>query len=376
MELTMIRYFDSDAHMIEPPNLWVERIEKKFLDRAPRGVKNPPNVDGPGLFFVCEDSDPLRLSTMFEGGRQNVDANFDAGGLENCPPGAWDPYARLKDMEADGACGAALYSSVGFSLFGIKDPELQESCFEVYNNWLAEFCSVAPDKFAGMALISLWNPKRGAKELERCFKLGLKGAMIWAQAPMSQPYKSPIYDPFWAAAQELSAPLILHEATGQRRIKVNRDRDAVDLFLTSMQVVHEIEETVIELIFAGVLERFSNLKIVAAEIEIGWVAPLFSRLDKYYRRLGSKVNNTISMPPSDYFRRQIYATFIDDAFGVKTYGEIGADNFLWSTDYPHNATTWPNSQKTLPKCFAGVPEGDVRKMILENGSKLFGLSIE
>jgi uncharacterized protein len=372
----MIRYFDSDAHMIEPPDLWVEHIEKRFRDRAPRAVQNPAGADGPGLFFVCEDSDPLRLSTMFEAGRKNPGASFNAGGMENCPPGAWDPYARLRDMEADGACGAALYSSVGFSLFGIRDPELQESCFRVYNDWLAEFCSVAPDKFAGMALISLWNPKHGAKELERCFNRGLKGAMIWAQAPLSQPYKSSIYEPFWAMAQELSAPVILHEATGQRRIKANRNRDAVDLFLTSMQVVHEIEETIIEFIFSGILEKFPRLKVVAAEIEIGWVAPMFSRLDKYYKRLGSRVNSPIVMPPSDYFRRQVYATFIDDSFGVKTYNEIGADNFLWSTDYPHNATSWPRSQETLPKWFSGVPEADVRKMVLENGSKLFGMDIQ
>lgn len=79
------------------------------------------------------------------------------------------------------------------------------------------------------------------------------------------------------------------------------------------------------------------------------------------------------MTPSDYFRRQVYATFIDDPFGVKTYSEIGVDNFLWSSDYPHSASTWPHSQQAMAQTFARVPEADRRKMVGENTARLYGL---
>ena len=118
-----------------------------------------------------------------------------------------DEHARFKDMERDGVAAAVLYTSVGFSLFGIKDPALQQACFAVYNDWLAEFCRAAPHQFAGLALISLYDMMQGTCELERCRKLGLKGAMIWSQAPEYQPYRRAIYDRFWAAAQELQMPL-------------------------------------------------------------------------------------------------------------------------------------------------------------------------
>jgi len=85
-------------------------------------------------------------------------------------------------------------------------PGCNKTCFRVYNDWLAEYCSYAPKRLKGLALISLYDPKEGAQELARCAKLGLKGAMIWCSPPADQPYSSPLYDPFWAAAQDLEMP--------------------------------------------------------------------------------------------------------------------------------------------------------------------------
>jgi predicted TIM-barrel fold metal-dependent hydrolase len=368
-----VNIFDADSHMIEPPLLWAERLDTKFRDRAPRAIKDYDRRKG--TFFLCEDAPPLRMAPLYAAG-QTFDRSFLEAGLDSCPAGGYDPAARLKDMDRDGVAAQALYTSVGFSLFGIKDADLQEACFRVYNDWLAEFCKAAPDRFAGLAMISLYNVDSAARELERCRKLGLRGAMIWSQAPLSQPYKSPMYDRFWAAAQELDMPLALHEATGQRtESRLGTLTDAVDTFQRIIMVVHEIELTVIELIFSGVLERFPRLKVICTEVEIGWVAPLFARIDKYYRRFSKTIETPLRMKPSDYFRRQIYATFIDDSFGVKTYDEIGADNFLWSTDYPHQASTWPHTREAMAQTFATVPEADLRKIVNENTARLYNLGL-
>src|SRR6266849_1325429 len=181
-----MRIFDADSHMIEPPLLWLERLDQKTRNRAPRVVKDPDGKKG--TFFLCEDSPPLRMAPLYAAG-QTLDKSFLDAGLDSCPAGGWEPDARLKDMQSDGVAGQVLYTSVGFSLFGIKDADLQEACFTVYNDWLAEFCMAAPDKFAGLALISLYDVGRAVKELERCRKLGLHGAMIWSEAPESQPYR-------------------------------------------------------------------------------------------------------------------------------------------------------------------------------------------
>jgi predicted TIM-barrel fold metal-dependent hydrolase len=104
--------------------------------------------------------------------------------------------------------GRALHHD-GFVLFWIEDAAFQRDCFRVYNDWLAEFCRHAPARLAGLGLVSLFDVELARRELERCAKLGLKGALIWAAPPEDRPYSRKLYDPFWATAQELAMPLAL-----------------------------------------------------------------------------------------------------------------------------------------------------------------------
>ena len=98
------------------------------------------------------------------------------------------------------------------------------------------------------------------------------------------------------------------------------------------------------------------------------------RADKYYRRWKGAYNAPLSLKPSEYFRRQCYATFIDDPLGLEIYQRVGVDNMMWSTDYPHQAATWPHSQEVLARDFRGVPEADLRKIVRENTARLYGFA--
>ena len=114
--------------------------------------------------------------------------SFLEAGLENAPAGGWNPAERLKDMELDGIDAAVLYTTMGFVLFWLEDADFQHDCFRVYNDWLAGFCRHAPARLAGLALISLFDIDRASRELQRCAKMGLKGALIWAAPPEDRPY--------------------------------------------------------------------------------------------------------------------------------------------------------------------------------------------
>jgi predicted TIM-barrel fold metal-dependent hydrolase len=130
------------------------------------------------------------------------------------------------------------------------------------------------------------------------------------------------------------------------------------------------------LIFSGVLERFPRLKFVSAENDVAWAPHLVERADKYYRRWKEAYNAPLSLKPSEYFRRQCYATFIDDPLGLEIYQRVGVDNMMWSTDYPHQAATWPHSQEVLERDFRRIPEADLRKIVRENTAKLYGFALE
>jgi uncharacterized protein len=80
--------------------------------------------------------------------------------------------------------------------------------------------------------------------------------------------------------------------------------------------------------------------------------------------------------PSEYFKRQMGATFMYEPKGLADcYAAFGPDCLYWSTDFPHPATCWPNSQKQVVSQFAeaGIPEADRRKIICDNGLRTFGL---
>jgi predicted TIM-barrel fold metal-dependent hydrolase len=210
--------------MMEPANLWVERIDKKFGDNAPRVIKS----EGKGGFvFIAPGLPPFPVAGGFAAGRSGEELKeFMKKGQEEgyitARPSGWDPVERIKDQEIDGVQAEVLYTTLGMSLFGLHDEDLQRACFQAYNNWLSEFCSYSPNRLIGTALISLEDIGEGVKELQRAAKIGLRGAMIWGAPPREKPYTSKEYDPFWAAAQDLQMPLSLHVITGKKTTEVRR----------------------------------------------------------------------------------------------------------------------------------------------------------
>lgn len=81
------------------------------------------------------------------------------------------------------------------------------------------------------------------------------------------------------------------------------------------------------------------------------------------------------MEPSEYFSRQIYATFIDDVFGMLNRHQIGVDHVMWSSEYPYTQSTWPHSQEIIARDFAGVPEAEKRKIVRENVRELYNFEL-
>jgi predicted TIM-barrel fold metal-dependent hydrolase len=164
--------------MTEPPDLWEKRLPAALRDRAPR--------------FAQRD-------------------NASSGRVR---AGGWDPYERLKDQAYDSISAEVLYPTRGNAAWVTGDPELEEACCRVYNDWMIEFCSAAPQRLWGLATISLWNIEHAVQELERCRKAGLRGAVIGLMPAEELPYGSDHYERFWAACQDLAMSVNLHINSG------------------------------------------------------------------------------------------------------------------------------------------------------------------
>jgi len=333
----------ADSHVSEDGDLWADRLPAKFRDAAPR----------------------------FPNRRERAgDSRFQE------KTGGWDPNQRLTEMLTDGVSAEVLYPTLGLRLFGQDDLDLQEACFRVYNDWIIEYCSVAPDRLVGVGCVSVYDIDHAVQELERCKKSDLRGALIWQAPHPDLPFTSDHYERLWAAAQDLDMPINLHILTGHNYSKNLGGRSGPESYRGSVNLkAFDAINALFDLIFYGVLERYPRLKVVIVENEIGWIPFFLQQWDYYYRRFHETNPPPITRLPSEYFNRQVYATFFDDAVGGHNLGWWGVDNCMWSNDYPHPNSTWPNSRQVIARDLGHLPPDVRAKLVRENVARLYGLKI-
>jgi predicted TIM-barrel fold metal-dependent hydrolase len=356
---------------MEPADLWTGRVDRGLREIAPQVRKNE---DRPGYSFHAPGLPPSTVSGAWAAGLsgEELKAHLEKAGYESARPSGWDPAKRLEDQDVDGVHAEVLYGTLGMRLYRMPDGGLQRAFFEIYNDWLAEFCAYDPRRLHGLGLISLWDVDEGVRELERCAGLGLKGAMIWGYPPDDQPYHLPRYDRLWAAAQDLELPLSLHIVTGMGpESKVDFTAAAVRY----MHLIHEVQRSVSQIVLGGVFERFPRLQVVGAECEIGWLPHWMQRMDHANEKFGAMMDVALTMKPSDYVRRQLWLTFMDDPVGAASLEAIGADAFMWGSDFPHTDSTWPNSQSVIDKNFSGVPSWVCDKVLHDNACTLYHIDL-
>ncbi len=156
---------DADSHVSEPLNLWQERLPVKYRDIAPHMETEYQGRPG-AWWFIEQDRQPHNVILGFGANKsleelQQLLKSFSYAGAHR---GGWDPAQRVKDMDQDGVAGDVLYTTLGFRMFWIRDAGFQRACFQVYNDWLAEFCAYSPKRLKGLALISLYDPKQAAED--------------------------------------------------------------------------------------------------------------------------------------------------------------------------------------------------------------------
>jgi len=154
-------------------------------------------------------------------------------------------------------------------------------------------------------------------------------------------------------------------------------RSAVDIARTSVnEKMAQAMDALYDLIFSGVFERFPRLKLVMVENEIGWIPFLLEQWDYYFKRNPSGRSDMIlKRPPSEYFHDNVYATFFNDAVGGHMLSWWGADNCMWSNDYPHGNSTWGHSREVVARDLGDLPPGLRAKLVRENVARLYDIKI-
>jgi predicted TIM-barrel fold metal-dependent hydrolase len=361
--MSKFKLVSADSHVVEPGNLWMDLIEPAFRDRAPRIVRDEKGEDA----FFCGEQRLLAPASMSQAGKMNPDEDRTLAAVY---AGAYDPRARLADMARDGIEAEVLYPSVTMRVFAVPDPELQRACFVAYNTWIAGFCRELPDRFTGIAVIPLDDLDAAEAEARRARELGLGGLMISIAGDDPDLYGDTRYDRFWGVAEELGLPVSLHIITNKGPVSFTAISDTLAM-VDAMQALANM-------VFGGVFLRFPKLKVVSAENDGGWAGYFVERMDRVFTEPRRALRRDYpikggGMLPSDYVRRNVALTFIRDRTAVEVRDWIGVENLMWSSDYPHNDSTWPNSKETLDYVFAGVSERDRALIQAGNAERLYGL---
>jgi predicted TIM-barrel fold metal-dependent hydrolase len=288
-------------------------------------------------------------------------------------PGYFDPVARLAAMDRDGVQAEVLYSEVSaFRSFGLVKGDWRPIS-RAFTDHLSEFASHDPDRLAVSYQVPIIDIAYAVEEVERLAAVGARSVHL-PNFPTEfglPDYHDTCYDPLWGVLQETGLSISHHLGNRYWLYDIfRRDPTPQKGIFTSMPAL-ALSEVIAWWILTGTLERFPGLKVVFVEPQLYWIPGFIAALDR--KAAGAYEFPGLRLKPSEYFHRNMACTFMDDAIGLSLRHLVGIENILWSTDFPHPATTWPNSQKIVMRQFADIPPDERELICSGNAARIYNL---
>lgn len=362
-----------------PADLWATRLPAELRDRAPRVEER----DGQAI-WVC-DGKPWGSwigKPPATGNRRAVKpiyTAFDRAGIHD--QSARRPAIaelRLADMDRDGVEAQVIFGPI-FQI-STEDPVLREACYRVYNDWLMEFCGVAPNRLIGVPMLPE-NPEGATRELRRLAARGGVRQVTLMIAQIKPKLDDPAWEKLWAALEETGIILSWHITVFGVKPGDRAAGRAASVFANTKGFLDNFLEPFVDLFAWGILERHPKLKMVMAEAGTGWLPWLVQELDYRHWRLweakefwADKGGAVLETKPSELFKRQIWATFQEDYAAMSLIPFFGDGHLLWASDYPHPDSVWPNSRAAIERQMKDLAPAMRKKLTHDNAARLYGLS--
>jgi predicted TIM-barrel fold metal-dependent hydrolase len=335
---------------------------------------------------------PIQLAEVQAMAKKFLIADINADwrqGRERALSGAWDHDERLRVLDGDGIAGEIIFpdgiTEMNMPPFGAGlslptdsriVPELQWEGARAHNRWLAEFCAMAPERRAGVALAPIcWDVDEAVREIHWVREHGLRGILIpsmWGRQPA---YHHPRYEPIWSACADLGVVVHLH--SGAAPMEDYGDHlGMMGIYIT--EVVWWAVRPLTFLVWGGVFERHPKLRLAITESTTVWVPEALALMDQRYSethysaKLGD-YRSHLTMKPSDYFRRNVVlGASCMPRREAEMRHQIGVPNIMWGSDYPHPEGTWPHTREQMRETFRGLPEPELRAMLGGNAVRIYG----
>ncbi|HEX7096701.1 MAG TPA: amidohydrolase family protein [Acidimicrobiales bacterium] len=289
--------------------------------------------------------------------------------------GHTDPVERLRDMDADGVEASVTYCEVSaFRYLYLVKNGWKEST-RAFNTALAEWASHDPKRLIVSFQIPIHDIDAAVEEVRWAAAEGCKSLQLPVfPAELGLPdYWDSRYDPLWHAICDVDLPICCHIGLNTALEDVARRDPTPHKGIFVPLVPLSSAEALGMWILAGVFERFPRLKVVFVEPGLGWVAWWLYIVDDLVARQGYEFP-AITQAPSDYFHRNVFLTFVDEPDALRhAHDRLGVENIMWSSDYPHPVSTWPNSRQVVDEIFAGVPAHERELVVSANAARVWNL---
>ena len=378
----------ADGHVQEPNTFLYDRIDPAYHHRLPTiAVAKAMDVHGKGgkddsakgegggatdeqFFQKAEGFRPAKLNWTkpFEGHEK----------LRN--QSGRSPEARLADLALDGCDAEVLFPNKGLSIWATPDADFSHAMCRAYNEWAWEEFADYNDRLAPMACIAPAALDKAIAEIQRCAALGFKGLSLPAKPVFGPPdvddlnYNLREMEPLWDCIDEVELPVTFHVSTG-RDPRTSRSQGGAVI----NYAVHSLAPTMeplVNICASGVAERHPKLQFGSIEAGIGWVPWMLTAMDEAYLKHHMWVRPKLEMLPSEYFKRQGFASFQEDPAGLDLAREHGlVDNFLWANDFPHHEGSWPYSAQAIERTMSHLDDGERAKILGLNAARIFGFEI-
>ena len=378
-----------DDHLIEPPNVWLDRLPKKYHDVAPRMVSDDT--------WVYEDKKVPTSGLSVCAGKDAEEFTPAPIPYSEMRPAVYDPVARLDDMDRAGILASLCFPSFprfcGQIFWEAKDKELALLCVRAYNDWhIEEWCGAAPGRYIPLIILPLWDPEAAAKEIERC---AARGATSFCFSENPEPLGLPTihdagryWDPVMAAAQDTQMVISMHVGSSSTMPVISSDSPGrANLTFGASRAA----ATMLAWLFSDYFERMPGLKIALSEGNIGWMPYFMERaeqvIDKqrhWAKKMGASFYNSDTsqeqlgadldkLDVRETVRKHIFGCFIEESSGLRCLDLIGEDNVMIESDYPHSDTTWPDSIEVARRVLdeVGLSPETQYKILRGNAERLY-----
>jgi predicted TIM-barrel fold metal-dependent hydrolase len=349
----------ADDHISLADDVFYQRFPESMKDRAPRVM----NVDG--AWVVGMGGQSVLVPEFIE-----VLTQYDP------VPGSHsgEVEARLAALDSEGVSRELAFPNAILALFGWPDREVRELCFRIYNEYMAEVQARSGQRILGVGLINWWDAEGARRTVDELKALGLKTFLLplnpgkdVEKRPID--YASRVMDPVWEVIEESGLPVSHH--IGESPPATPNEFNAISIGM--LQSVAPFRDTFGKYIFGGILDRHPGLRVGFFEGGINWVPSAIQDAQHIAASFEHLSTWKVEHDPAYYWAQHMYASFMIDPLGLSLVDMIGPDRVMWSTDFPHNESTYGYSNRSVADVVSAVGPESAAAIVGGNVKRYLGL---